>query len=268
MRFFQLNNHSIAALTLSVAAAFAPCHVSAQEGPAASKSAIPAGPPAVAPPKVQALVGSWSITKSGRGLVAPPAGFISYTPAYEAKRAEIERKFKAHEILPGRNAKCIPDGLPDMMQFGFRLEANADYMTMIGGNGPTIRTIWLNKKQHTEDRLLFPTYGGEGIAHWEGDTLIVDTIGLNSGNEITYGLPLNDEHIHIVERFRLRSPNEVEVVTTVESPVALTKPWVYTSIFGRRAFNGEIPYCDRPVDGDSLDLTPPTGGYVPPGADE
>lgn len=267
MRYLQFKKQA-AIVAVAIAAILMPYQGFAQAGPTASKAATPNGPPAVAPPKVQALAGTWSITKSGRGSVAPPKGFISYTPAYEAKRAEVERKFNAHEVLPGRNAKCIPDGLPDMMQFGFRLEANADYMTMIGGNGPTIRTIWLNKKTHTEDRLLFPTYGGEGIAHWEGDTLVVDTIGLNSGNEITYGLPLDDEHIHIVERFRLKSANEMEIVTTIESPLALTKPWVYTSIFGRRAFTGEISYCDRPVDNNSLDLTPPTGGFVPPGADE
>lgn len=251
-------------LLIGASAAWLVCGVALGAAPAAS----PAGTPtAAAPARIQALVGIWQKTRSDRGVV-PPAGQIAFTPVYEARRREAERKFTAHEILPGRNSKCIPDGLPDMMTFGFRLEANAEYLTMIGGNGPTIRIIWLNRKQHTEDRLLFPTYGGEGIAHWDGNTLVVDTIGLTASNEITYGLPLDDEHIHIIERFSPKSADEIEVTTTIESPAALLKPWTYQSSFQRRPLNGDIAYCDRPVVNDSLDLTPPKGGYVPPGADE
>lgn len=256
----------LAAMTLGALALALPHHALAQATPTKSAPA-PSGAPGAASPKVQALVGVWGSSKSERGVI-PPEGQIAFKPEYEARRREAERKFKSHEILPSRNAQCIPDGLPDMMTFGFRLEANAEYMTMIGGNGPTIRVIWLNKKTHTEDRLLFPSYGGEGIAHWEGDTLVVDTIGLTASNEITYGLPLDDDHIHIVERFRVKSVDEIELTATIESPKALLKPWTYKSEFKRRPLNGEIVYCDRPVVNDSLNLTPPKGGYVPPGAVE
>ena len=228
-------------------------------------SSVPLGSPATAPANIQAFTGAWGAIKSERGVV-PSAASIALKPDYEAKRAELQRRL-GKEVIEGRNSKCIPDGMPDMMEMGFRIEANAEYMTMIGGNGPTIRLIWLNRSTHTPDQLLFPTYGGEALAHWEGSVLVIDTIGLNSGNELSYGLAADDEHLHIVERWRLLSPTSFEVTTTIESPAALLKPWTYKMTYARRAVTADVVYCDRPaLNYNTLDLTPPRGGYIPPGA--
>lgn len=236
-------------------------------GPGRAAEPGPAGPPAVAPAKVQAFAGVWGITKTWMTTPVPPKGVVPFSPAYEARRAEMERMDKAGEVIPGRNAKCIPGGMPDQLTFGFRIEANDEYMTMIGGTGPTVRFIWLNKKAHTPDKLLFPTYGGESIAHFEDDALLIDTIGLNSGNELTYAMPADDEKLHMVERWKLHSPTELEITITIESPKALSKPWTFTNVYGRRALTGDVVYCDRPTVNSSLDLTPPQDGYIPPGAE-
>jgi hypothetical protein len=217
---------------------------------------------------VHALLGVWGVLQSPKTTPVPPKGAIPLTARYEARRAELQKMDEAGVAIPGRNAKCIASGLPDMMTFGFRLEGNAEYLTMIGGTGPTIRLIWLNRKQHTPDNELFGTYGGESLGQWDGDTLVVDTVGLEKTNEITYALPVNDEHMHIVERLRLRKSDELEVVTTIESKLALTKPYTYTYVYGRNNTFGEIGYCDRPSVNSDYDLTPPEGGYVPPGADK
>lgn len=197
----------------------------------------------------------------------PPAGRYPLTPEYEARRAELQRKDEAGIVIEGRNNRCIPSGLPDMQTFGFRIEANADYLTVIGGTGPTVRTLWLHRKNHTASKLLFPSFGGESLAHWEGSTLVVDTVGLDPTNEITYGLPSNDPDLHIIERFRLLSPTRLEVISTLESKVALTRPYTYRYVYARVAFHGATDYCQRPLVNNELDLTPPSGGYVPPGAD-
>lgn len=229
-----------------------------------------AGPPAEAPAKVHNLVGVWSMIQSSKmsGPV-PPKGMVPLTAPYEAKRAELERMNKAGEVIPGRNAKCIPSGLPDMMVFGFNVWATAEYLIVYGGYG-TIRPVWLNRTEHTPANKLFPSYQGESIGRWDGDTLVIDTIGIEPSNEITYGLSLEDPDMHIVERWRLRNPRELEVVTTIESKKSLTQPWTYTVIYGRRPSSeliGPITYCDRPTQNGSLNLTPPSGGYVPPGAE-
>lgn len=235
-------------------------------------SADPAvtGPPALAPANVHAFVGVWSMLRSTKmGGPVPPHGMVPLNAVYEAKRAELERMNKAGEVIPGRNAKCIPSGMPDMMVFGFNVWATAEYLLVYGGYG-TIRPVWLNRSEHTPADKLFASYQGESIGRWQGDTLVIDTVGLEASNEITYGLSLEDPDMHIVERWRLLNPRELEVVTTIESKRALTAPWTYTVVYGRRPSSelvNPITYCDKPTVNGSLDLTPPSGGYIPPGTE-
>ena len=230
------------------------------------------GAPAKPPDKVWNFVGLWNVIRTGRPPTPVPSeGFIAFTPQYEARRRELERLDNSGVAIPGRVAKCLPSGLPDMMTFGFNVFANAEYMTVIGGYG-TVQVIWLDRKEHTPAPKLFPSYGGESIAHWEGDTLIVDVVGLDPTNEIVYALPADDPDLHIVERWKLLDKNTLQVVIIVDSKLALTRPWAYTMVYGRRPssdlING-VMYCDRPlVNNNSLDLTPPIGGYIPPGADK
>lgn len=236
---------------------------------APGRSADVDGPPKPAPAKLHNFVGVWSILKSGKKGPVPDQGDIPFTPAYEARRAELMRMDKAGIVIPGRNAKCKPTGMPDMMTFGFIVSATADYMTVLGGYG-TFRPVYLNRKQHTASNVLFPTYQGENIAHWEGDTLVIDSIGYDPTNEITYGLAIDDPDMHIVERWKLINKNELEVSITINSKIALTRPYTYTMVYARRPSSelvGEVTYCDQPLVNDSLDLTPPSGGYIPPGAE-
>jgi hypothetical protein len=234
-----------------------------------SASTTVSGPPAPAPAKLHALVGVWSMIQSSKaGGPVPASSVVPLKPALESKRAELERKLKASEVILGRNSRCIPSGMPDMMGFGFNAWATADYLVVYGGYG-TVRPVWLNRSVHTPANQLFPTYQGESIGRWEADTLVVDTVGLEATNEITYGLSLDDPDMHIVERWRLRNPRELEVVTTIASEKSLTRPWTYTVVYGRRPSSelvGPITYCDQPLVNGSLNLTPPIGGYIPPGA--
>lgn len=230
------------------------------------------GPPGRPSDKLWNFVGVWSVVDSGRpsGGPVPKEGFIKFKPEWEAKRKELARQDSSGEVIAGRNAKCIPTGLPDLYTFGFTVAANADYMLVLGGYG-TIQPILFNRKQHTASNQLFPTYQGESLGHWEGSTLVVDVVGLDPTNEITYALPINDPDMHIVERWTMLDKNRLELILRIEAPAALYEPWTYRMVYQRRPGSeavGEITYCDRPSVNNSLDLTPPSGGYVPPGADK
>jgi len=242
----------------------------AQAGPPGAPPAgsQPSGPPEVAPPPLQAFVGEWDVTSSPIKTPVPLQGVVPLTPAYEQLRAHLKAMDDAGVAIPGRNAKCIPAGMPNMMVFGFQIDADARHITVIGGTGPSVRHIYLDQTQHTADELLLPTYTGESLGHWEGDTLVIDTVGLDSGNDIFYAMPANNDQLHVVEHWRMLSPASLEILTTVIDPPALLHPYSYRTVYGRRTLHEDARYCVAANDifkNGKMNITPPAGGYVPPG---
>ena len=70
-----------------------------------------------------------------------------------------------------------------------------------------------------------PSYMGDSIGHWEGDTLVVDTVGLKTITTLDpVGLP-HTEQLHVVERIRRTGPKQIENVLTLDDPGAFTRPW-------------------------------------------
>jgi hypothetical protein len=85
------------------------------------------------------------------------------------------------------------------------------------------RHIWLNVPHSANPK---PSWYGESVGRYEGDTLVVDTIGFNDKTFVdSYRTPHTDK-LHVVERFRLiDNGNTLEVSFTVEDPGAFYKPW-------------------------------------------
>jgi hypothetical protein len=91
--------------------------------------------------------------------------------------------------------------------------------------GPFYRLIYTDGRKHPAD--LDTSYMGHSVGRWEGDTLVVDTVGLNDETWLGGGkfTNIHSDQEHVVERIT-RKGNVVTVETTVEDPVMLTKPWV------------------------------------------
>jgi len=123
---------------------------------------------------------------------------------------------------------CFPPGVPGIY---FRVTGDARPMEIINTRGRVlqffeydhyVRQIWTDGRAHTPD---FPsTWMGESVGKWEGDTLVVDSIGFAAGH------PHSDE-LHLVERMRRLDHNTLEVNLTITDPKAYTKPWGGQLIF-------------------------------------
>jgi len=93
-----------------------------------------------------------------------------------------------------------------------------------------VRRIYLDKPQMKIDDVP-PGYYGRSVGRWEGDTLIVDTVGLKES--VRYqGVPHSDQ-MRIIERIRLVTPDILHDQITIEDPVMLDKPIVYTLAYRR-----------------------------------
>jgi hypothetical protein len=237
-----------------------------------SAGEVASGPPPPAEDRLYALSGNWANERFIVGIVAKDV--IPFAPAYEGIRAGLQAQQARGEPVVGNEPLCVPNGPIMGMRFGFEVFAAGNRLTVQASR--FIRFIDVGAT-HSDAAALIDTYSGESVAKWDGDALAIDTIGQKSGNEIDWGVP-NGGQLHLQERWRLRPDGKLEIQFRVEDPVALTQPWTYTNVYVRRPppTPVDLGYCPTSLDRthnrktgkQDFDLTPPEGGFVPPGADK
>lgn len=79
--------------------------------------------------------------------------------------------------------------------------------------------------KHPSADDLWPTVWGDSIGHWEGDTLVVDTIEVKNPHDYFHGAPPLSEKAHYVQRIRMDKPHHLVDDMTIEDPTTLTMPW-------------------------------------------
>ena len=187
------------------------------------------------------------------------------TPKYQAlKELQIKNRANGIQVLTA-DARCIPMGMPRQMDGNFEVMVRGKSLALLtGGGGLQVRNIWLDGRKHTPEDDLFETFSGESIGHWEGDTLVIDTIGIRPTNEFLYGV--EGYKMTVVERVHKTGPDTLQIDTVVTDPVVFKTPWTYTFTYRRNDAQvlTEQNYCtaalDREVDKDGnqiFDLTPP-----------
>ena len=188
----------------------------ARGGAAAATAGQRVTPPP--PPTRSAPTGDLS---NGRAPNAP-----SLTPEYMAKW-EIIRKSRmsgSYEYDPIAN--CLPPGMPQMMTmpYGMEILQTKDKITFFSEWQDALRRVYLDGRKPSQKVLNDPTYAGYSTGHWEGDTLVVDTVALHPNSFIDNSSP-HSEDMTVRERIRFISPGILEDRITVNDPKALTKPW-------------------------------------------
>jgi hypothetical protein len=137
------------------------------------------------------------------------------------------------EVLAGKvpyraRERCWPVGVPGFDAYSlvepFFFYQMTDKVAVINQGGPEIRHIYLNVP-HSKN--VQPSWYGESVGHYEnGDTLVIDTIGVSHKTYVdNYRTPHTDQ-IHVVERWKLAADAQsVDVTVFVEDPGAFTTPW-------------------------------------------
>jgi hypothetical protein len=134
-----------------------------------------------------------------------------------------------------RHASCYPVGVPAFdllpMTRPMYFVQGPKEVLMILTSFADVRRIFLDVP-HSKD--LKPSWHGESVGHYEGDTLVVDTIGLNDKTAVDGFETPHTEQLHVVERFRLLDGGEtLEAHVYVEDPGAFTTPWTATQRYSR-----------------------------------
>ena len=97
-----------------------------------------------------------------------------------------------------------------------------------------IRHIYTDGRSHPTADELWPTKAGDSIGHWEGDTLVVDTVAIKPDVLLTPQILLKmSGELHFIERFRMVNADELDDQFTLQDSIALTKPFEITFVFKR-----------------------------------
>jgi len=236
-----------------------------QSGTAKSGDSAPADP--------HDLSGMWEFFNSvpGQGIYATPSKeHPPMTPWAKAKYDEAKPGYGPKAQAGGNDPilKCNPTGIPRILFFPqpFEVVQNPDRVFMFFERDHAWRQIWTDGRSHPKDPD--PTWMGDSIGKWEGDTFVVDTVGFNDRSWLDfYGDP-HSEDMHLIERYKRVDRNTMSLQLIVEDPKAYTATWVgdiksYKLLTGKKAYMEELFCIPEEEDAFTNRIRMPAAGQNP-----
>jgi hypothetical protein len=140
--------------------------------------------------------------------------------------AILKQRLTSGEEFP--SAACLPASVPATMNvLAFKMIQTPNQIVVVFENGDPVRQI------HTDGRTLpkdpNPSWMGYSVGHWQGDTLVVDTIGITPRAWLdVIGHP-RSENMRITERYRRRDVGRMDFEVSLDDPKYYTRPFGYTA---------------------------------------
>ena len=138
--------------------------------------------------------------------------------------AAAEAKERASRPGDDPRAQCLPTGVArlhalDLAKF---IQTPTLLVVLVELSVPGVRQIFLDGRRHPAN--LQPSWQGHSVGRWEGDTLVVDTVGFNDKGWLDGSRP-QTEQLHVTERYRRLDLGHMQLEITIDDPGAYTKPW-------------------------------------------
>jgi hypothetical protein len=199
---------------------------------AAPRRAPPSGPTPRTPTGKPDFSGFWAVTGAPSDL-----GIPEFTDSAMA----LAKARQADDIRDAPSAMCLPNGIVWAVTSGNaqRVIQSADLLVMFA-EGQLPRQIFLDGRKHPADPN--PTWLGHSIGRWDGDTLIVDSVGFNDKAWLDLDGHPQTETMHLVERYRRPDLGHLELELIVEEPGSLKKPWTLKRTYNFDANDDILEY--------------------------
>jgi hypothetical protein len=170
------------------------------------------------------FTGIWTTTTADTADISPdllPGEEVSLTP-YGAER------YKKVDMANSPSYRCLPYGPTRAMQATnpFQIVHTPELIAIIFEH-IDYRLIYTDGRGHPEDIYDYPEWMGHSVGKWEGDILVVDTIGLREETWLDTNGYEHSDKLHLIERFQKTGPDTFRWTVTVDDPVFYTKPFTY-----------------------------------------
>jgi hypothetical protein len=126
-------------------------------------------------------------------------------------------------------SRCLPAGIPRTVMLGLfpqQIVQTPNVIVILYEYMSAFRVIPIDQP-HPDD--LLPSYMGNSVGRWDGDTLVVDVIGFNDKTWLAGTGTFHSEALHITERYTRVNKDRINYEVTIDDPNVLTKPWVLRS---------------------------------------
>jgi len=162
-----------------------------------------------------------------RNQQPPPASVPSYKPA----ALEKVQRLNADRFKQDQAWHCMPYGVPRITGAGenggpMQIIQTPNQVAILYENMHTFRLIPTDGRGHDQD--LDPSYLGDSVGRWEGDTLVVDVTGFNDKTWLGPGGWFHSDKLHVVERYSRPDAGTLVYEATVDDPDVLSQAWTLT----------------------------------------
>jgi hypothetical protein len=139
------------------------------------------------------------------------------------------------ERVADPTSRCLPQGMPRFMVASYPLEVlqTKGQVTIIAEWSSQVRRIFTDGRRHPPVDEVDITFNGDSIGHWEGQALVVDTIGIRGDTSFDASPLTHSDQLTVSERIFLRNPQTLVAEITVTDPGAFTAPWKVVRTYRR-----------------------------------
>src|SRR6202140_2509582 len=170
--------------------------------------------------QIVAPTGDVAATGPGSAGEAPP--MLPWAVKVQADRGAVL-------FADDYEARCLPGGPPRIPPYHISLFSTPKLVLMLfEGNTHMYRQFFVDGSDHPKN--LKPTFYGDSRAHWDGDTLVADTIGFNDKSWMDMPGQPHTKQMHLTERFHRRDYGDLEIQIVIDDPGAYSKPWTQTRV--------------------------------------
>ncbi len=172
--------------------------------------------------------GAYDPFKAGDGP-PPPGAVPPYKSEYMAQFQQNFQDFLSRKPLKKLNNGmfCTPSGVVGFMGGVYPMQfiIVPELVAVLSEYDNKYRLIFTDGRPHRADAE--PTYRGDAIGHWEGDTLVVETTNMRTDTALNGLGEIHSDQARVVERIRRVDARFMEIDTTVHDPVMFTTPWIF-----------------------------------------
>ena len=157
--------------------------------------------------------GVWISTNFDNDPAAPP---MPLPWAESLVRERIANELKDHP-----SGFCLPGGVIPGGPLIYQIVQNDSSAVWLFENVPNYRQVYLDGRDHPKE--LNPSWTGHSVGRWEGNTLVIDSVGFNDKSWI--GIFPHTDKLHVVERYTRTDRGHLDIQVVTEDPGAFARPW-------------------------------------------